>query len=67
VKAIGRALDDLGRLRNKASYDLSPLPAFTSPVSAQGAIRRVAHAVALLDSIEGDPARRAAVIASLPP
>jgi hypothetical protein len=67
VKAIGNALDELVRLRSLASYNLGPVREFTSPIKAQHAIRRAADARALLDGIDGDPARRAAAIASLPP
>ncbi len=67
VKQLGLALDKLVLLRNKASYDLRALPNFSSPVEAQGAIQDATHALALLDAIENDPARRAAAIASLPP
>jgi hypothetical protein len=67
LKAVGRALEALVSVRNKASYDLSTLPQFTSPAAAQQAILRAAAALALLDGIDGDPARRAAAIASLPP
>jgi hypothetical protein len=67
VKQLGLALDDLVQLRNHASYNLRALPAFSSPVRAQEAIQDATDALALLDAIENDSARRAAAIASLPP
>jgi hypothetical protein len=67
VKGIGRALEELVLLRNKASYDLSAVPEFASPADARKAIVRAANALVMMDSIDGDPARRAAAVASLPP
>jgi hypothetical protein len=70
LKQIGDALDKLGRLRNKASYDLtSPgvLAAFADSSEAQNAIQRAADTLALLDTIDADPVRKAAAIASFPP
>jgi hypothetical protein len=67
LKLIGRTLDALVQRRNKASYDLASLPEFASSALARLSIQEAADALALLDAIEADPARRAAAIASLPP
>jgi hypothetical protein len=48
-------------------YDLAPLPDFTTDALAQTAIAKIAAALALLDAIDSDSARRAAAIASFPP
>jgi uncharacterized protein (UPF0332 family) len=67
LKSLGYVLDDLVRFRNHASYDLKPSPEFASNVEAQSAVQDAADALALLDAIDNDPARRAVAIASLPP
>jgi hypothetical protein len=67
LKSLGRTLDDLGKFRNRASYNLTLSPDFASDKTAQWVIQQAADALALLDAIEADPARRAAAIASLPP
>jgi hypothetical protein len=67
LRVIGDALDFLVRHRNDASYDLSPLPIFQTRRLALRAVREAEAALALLDAIEADPARRAAAVASLPP
>jgi hypothetical protein len=67
VKAIGFALDKWVTYRNRASYDLGALPAFTSGTTARQALQEIAGALALLDAIEADPARLAAAVASFPP
>ena len=67
LQLIGKRLERLTPLRNHASYNLNPGIEFSSAAKAQGAIQQSTGALALLDSIEADPARRAAAIASLPP
>jgi hypothetical protein len=64
---LGHLLEDLLKIRNRASYDLRPLVEFSSDTTAVQVIQRVDAAIQLLDSIEADPGRRAAAIASLPP
>jgi hypothetical protein len=67
VKDIGLKLERLGMNRSAASYDLRPLPLFATAADAQNDVNRSAAALALLDAIDADPARRAAAIASLTP
>jgi hypothetical protein len=66
LKRIGVELDLMAQLRNEASYDLTS-SSFTSTTSAQNTLQRATDAITLLDSIENDPARRAAAIAAIPP
>lgn len=67
LKQLGNMLERLLRLRNRASYDLGPSPAFSSEVDARQSIRDVEDSLDLLDAIEADSSRRALAIASLPP
>lgn len=64
---IGRTLEDCGQLRNQASYNLTASLPFTSDALALRTIQNARDALALLDGIDGDPARRAAAIAAIPP
>ena len=64
LKTIGNALDQLGRLRNRADYDLNA-PQFLTDVDSQVAVANATAALALLDAVEGDPARRAAAGADI--
>ncbi len=65
LKAIGGYLDSLNRLRNRADYDLSAMPEFSSEQRAQLAVRNVDTAIQLLDAIETDPVRRTAAITAI--
>ena len=67
LKEIGSKLDDWGRYRNDASYNLTFQRQFASDALAQRSIKEVTAALVLLDAIEADPARRAAAIASFQP
>ncbi len=67
LKQIGRTLEALGRLRNAADYQLSPSGPFLSPRIVVSALADVEAAVARLDSVEADPARRTAAVGSIPP
>jgi len=67
LKQMGRILENLGRLRNLASYDLTTRTEFLSDHDATLAIQDADDMLALLDAIEADPARLAAAIASICP
>jgi hypothetical protein len=67
LKRLGSALDRWCRKRNDSSYHLGALLDFTSDRLARDAIKEADAALALLDALESDPARRAAAIASFPP
>jgi hypothetical protein len=64
---IGKVLEDLGEDRNQANYDLSDDLQFVIPRFAHDNVQRAADALALLDAIEADPARRAAAIGAIRP
>ena len=67
LNAIGTALDTLVRARNTASYDLTQTAPFATVRVAGITIQTATDALALLDAIDADPARRAAAVAALPP
>jgi hypothetical protein len=67
LKTIGDKLERLGRNRNRANYDLQPHPMFASSADARSGVQMAADALALLDAIDGDPARRAAAAGSIRP
>lgn len=67
LNTIGVALERCSQVRNRASYDLNALPAFASPARPGQAIQEAATAIALLDAIDGDLARRAAAVAAIRP
>jgi len=65
VKEIGYALEDLGKLRNQADYQLGIVVGFASPQITRAAIARADAALAALDRIENDPQLRTTVIAHI--
>ena len=67
LKRIGRTLEALGRLRNAADYQLSLSGPFVSARIAVQALADAEAAVALLDALEANPARRTAAVGSIPP
>jgi hypothetical protein len=67
LKRIGLTLEALGRLRNAADYQLSVSVPFVSARIATSALTDAEAAVALLDALEADPARRTAASGSIPP
>ena len=67
LKRIGFAVEELVKDRNLASYDLRPLPLFHTAADAQNDVTLATDALALLDAIDADPARRAAAVASIRP
>jgi hypothetical protein len=67
LKDIGFKLEKLGDHRRLANYDLRALPLFASPAHAQLDVRLATDALALLDAIDADPARRATAVAAIRP
>ena len=67
LQRIGKVLDDLVQLRNRASYNLQTSPTFASDARARQAVANAMAALALLDAIAADPVRRSKAIASFPP
>ena len=65
LKSVGQALDDLSTLRNQADYQLATSGKFSSAKSATNGVTAATAMVALLDTLDADPARRAAVVAAL--
>src|SRR4051794_37709316 len=61
---VGRALEDLGQLRNQADYQLATPGPFATAARAVQAVGPAPTALNLLDQGGGGPARRAA---GLPP
>lgn len=64
LRRIGRVLDDLSHIRNQADYPLSAPGQFRTGAVATQSLADAAM-VAILDGVEADPARRAAVVAAL--
>jgi len=67
LKKIGKDLEMLVQHRNWANYDLQARPLFATAKAANDDVIIAAGALALLDAINADPARRAAAIASIRP
>ena len=67
LKRIGLTLEALGRLRNAADYQVSLSGPFVSARIAVQAVADSETAIAMLDALEADSARRNAAIRSLPP
>jgi hypothetical protein len=67
LKEIGLKLERLAMHRNTANYDLRPSALFGSANVPLADVQRAADALALLDAIDADPARRTAAVASIKP
>ena len=67
LKRIGLTLESVGRLRNVADYLIGSSGPFVAPTIAISALNDAEFAIALLDAIEADPARRAGAARTIPP
>jgi hypothetical protein len=67
LKDVATELGWLSQARARANYDMAALTDYASDAVAKEVTQRAADALALLDAIDADPARRAAAISSLPP
>ena len=65
LKVVGRTLENLSRLRNRADYEIGSRDHFETAEPTIRAINSVSLSFLRLDAIEADPARRLAAIASI--
>jgi hypothetical protein len=65
LKAIGQTLEDLGRLRNQADYQLGTPGAFATAKATRDAVVAARKALALRDAIVADAQRRATAVAAV--
>jgi hypothetical protein len=65
LRKIGLALENLGRRRNAADYELQPSQLFSSGAASSVSVSDATTALSLLDQIDADPARRAAAVAAI--
>ncbi len=65
LKVVGRTMENLSRLRNRADYEINSPDHFETPEPTIRAITSVSLAFLRLDAIESDPIRRQAAIASI--
>jgi uncharacterized protein (UPF0332 family) len=65
LKDIGRALESLVKLRNRADYDLSAQTDFVSDKHTEKILNEAEKALAQLDAINTDPTRQSAAIAAI--
>lgn len=65
LNLIGNRLDVLSSLRNKADYELTSAPPFSSGADAANAVREAEYGLLLLEHIDSDPARQAAAVAAI--
>jgi hypothetical protein len=67
LKKIGDVLEELGRARNRAHYDLLPSPNYASPTYPLLCVQHSEDAINLLDAIEAGTGRLQKAVAALPP
>jgi hypothetical protein len=65
LKQVGGMLDTLCQFRNRADYKTAVTGQFGNNAAAQQAVKDGESAIALLDQIEADAARRAAAVAAI--
>ena len=65
LKQVGRRLEELGLLRNRADYQIEKPGPFASAIGAAQAVLKARDAISRLDQVDGDAARRAAAIAGI--
>lgn len=65
MQEIGQRLEELGKLRNRADYQLGPHRDFASPAVANLAVQKARQALSWLDQAAADLPRRSAIIAGI--
>ena len=65
LKQVGQRLEQLGLLRNRGDYQLDKPGLFATASGAAQAVLKARDAIAHLDQVDGDAARRVAAIAGI--
>jgi hypothetical protein len=65
LQLVGKAVDDLVRLRNHADYNLASPGSFANSTATVAAITAGEEAIAKLDQVEADAARLTAAVADI--
>lgn len=65
LKQVGLKLEELGLLRNRVDYAIEKPGPFASASIAAQAVMKARDAIARLDQVDGDAARRAAAITGI--
>lgn len=65
LKKVGHSLEELGKLRNQAEYQMNSAAVFINAVAARDALQKARDNLARMDQVDSDPTRKALVITGI--